>query len=143
MKIIKQLALFLILALTISCSDNNEPIQKPTTIINNLEGTWKLTRVFVNFADFEYGFPAGVINWTFNESEQKIIVVNNNIDLNLKGILESGTYPYEIINNSGVSELCSKSIKIDGVSYGCIRALNNVLTIDPSTVDLQRIELVK
>lgn len=72
-----------------------------TTSIRNdsLSGRWKLVNVTGTLAGINNNFTSGLITWDFNAISQTVTVVNNNNNLNLWNVLETGGYNYQFINN--------------------------------------------
>src|SRR5690606_36981223 len=78
--------LFAVLASCMSDDDSNTPL--PNTV------TWNLTKVEGSIAGVTHTFPTGLIQWTFNEDTNTLVVVNNNTDDSLFDFYDSGTYSY-------------------------------------------------
>jgi len=114
-KIIRLIILATLL-ISFSCSSDDQPKE-----VELLNGSWHLSSVYGQIPGSEE-FSTGEIIWTLSE-ESNELVVDNNIEQRLSS-LESGTYPYEVLENGEsqilyVEEEEIGSIKIKGNLRGC------------------------
>jgi hypothetical protein len=141
MKNIKIILLTIFIGILISCQ--NEHLnelnlnRKATTRLENanqLSGTWTLVNISGGFAGTNTNFPAGWITWEFNEANQTVIVVNNNLfDAPLYDGPESGTYNY---NNSIITSCGTETIPLNIINQfeSCYEITNNTLVINNNQI---------
>ena len=138
MKTITKLSVFLLFILVTACSKSDD--SKPTEPV--IDGQWKLKYVNGSITGASYYFESGVVNGTFNPSDQTVVVENNNTNNNLNDLFPSGTYSYEIIDNSSDSS-CSQILKIDIMELGCLTIEENNLTMNQTFADGFQVHLVR
>lgn len=110
------------LLLLTSCSvDDNTNIPDPQIVIVH----WNLIKTTGGIAGVNDEFPIETVIWTFNETDLKITVVNNNTDDTKQDALDSGTYDYTVTNNSGETYL-----NIDESEFGGFEVTNTELVIN-------------
>ncbi|MFN3755237.1 hypothetical protein [Flavobacterium sp.] len=126
---------FLILVLLPSCSNDSNPNS------DVVQGQWKLINVSGTFAGINNDFAPGLITWNFNPTTQMVTIVNNNTDVNLWDVFETGVYNYQILDNPEFP--CGEIIKIDGIEMGCFSISNDSFVIDQSIADGFRLQLVQ
>lgn len=126
----KKISILLILCSIIltSCSNDNSSSKN-----ESIAGQWKLVNVTGTFGGINDNFMPGLITWDFNPITQTVTVINNNTDINLLDVLETGVYNYQFINNP--DSPCSESLEINGSVYGCYSVDNDSLVIDQSIAD--------
>ena len=96
-----------------SCSDDDTIIDE-TAILN---GTWNLTNSTLSEESIDVNIEEIIVTYTFNTSDNSLIVVNNAIettDLSPKasGILSNGTYTYEVLENDNKNFLIARNQEI-------------------------------
>ncbi|WP_310556142.1 hypothetical protein [Flavobacterium sp.] len=140
----KNLIYLFLISILSSCNDNNDTNNNTPAPINaSVNGTWKLIKVSGMLSGIEHNFAPGIITWTFDESSQKVTVVNTNANSNLDDVLESGIYSYETTSNPAQELLCVESVKINSENYGCVSFENNQLRIDESYLDGATLDFIK
>lgn len=133
----KQLSILgILLALLFSGCNNDSNNQ--TSIV---DGQWKLVHVTGSFAGVSSDFEPGVITWTFNPTTQMVTVVNNNTDVSLTDLLETGVYNYQIVASQN-PDMCSEVIQIDNMDMGCFSIVDGNLVIDQAVLDGYTVKLV-
>jgi hypothetical protein len=138
MKSIQLLSFFLLLIVVSSCSKSNDP----ETPIAKIDGQWKLVYFNGSFTGASYSFEPGIITWTFNPITQKVFVVNNNTNTNLNGVLETGIYDYQIIDNPE-SSICTDAIKVGGTEMGCVSITTDNLDINQTFDDGFQVHFIR
>ncbi|GGK24134.1 hypothetical protein GCM10007962_17920 [Yeosuana aromativorans] len=114
------LILFFSIALT-SCSINTNDTSQPQVITVY----WNLVNVSGGVSGVDIDYNVGDIVWLFDEVNTKLTVTNTNTDDTLEDGLDSGTYPYSVINNSH-----DLFLSIDGTEFGSFTVSGNQLIID-------------
>jgi len=138
MKTITKLSVFLLFILVTACSKKDD--SKKTEPV--IDGQWKLKYVNGSITGASYYFEPGIVNWTFNPNNHTVVIENNNTNNNLNALFPSGTYSYEIIDNSS-DPSCSQIMKIDIMEMGCLTIENNDLTMDQTFADGIQVHLVR
>lgn len=114
------LILFFSLALT-NCSINSNDTNQPQVITVY----WNLVNVSggVSGVDIDYG--TGDIVWLFDEVNTTLTVTNTNTDDSLEDGLDSGTYPYSVIDDGH-----DLFLSINATEFGNFTVTGNQLVID-------------
>jgi hypothetical protein len=86
---------------------------------------WNLVNVSGGVSGVDIDYNVGDIVWLFDEVNTKLTVTNTNTDDTLEDGLDSGTYPYSVINNSH-----DLFLSIDGTEFGSFTVSGNQLVID-------------
>jgi len=119
----------LLISLLSSCSKDTD-----TSHANIVNGQWKLINVSGSFSGVNSNFVPGIITWDFNPTTQTVTVINNNTDSNLTDIFETGVYNYQVVENEN-PQLCTETIRMDGIEMGCFNIINGDLKIDQAFTD--------
>ncbi len=108
------------ITLTACSNSDNEPKD------DILSGIWNVQNISGGFVGMNQDFEEETITWTFNASDSKLTVVNNNVlvDVIYDG-LDSGSYPYSIIEVDDESFL-----EINGQEFAGISFANSQLLLD-------------
>jgi len=114
------LILFFSLALT-NCSINSNDTNQPQVITVY----WNLVNVSGGVSGVDIDYDTGDIVWLFDEVNTMLTVTNTNTDDALEDGLESGTYPYSVIDNG--SDLF---LSINETEFGSFTVSGNQLIID-------------
>lgn len=114
------LILFFSIALT-NCSINTNDTSQPQV----MTVYWNLVNVSGGVSGVDIDYNVGDIVWLFDEVNTKLTVTNTNTDDTLEDGLDSGTYPYSVINNSH-----DLFLSIDGTEFGSFTVSGNQLVID-------------
>lgn len=128
MKSFKLLSALLILFLTNSCTVDDDVIVDPTIL-----GRWNLVQVSGTIAGTTYNFTYGDVTWDF--ALQSVIVTNNNLNENLIGTFESGTYSYQVSNVAVEAFSCVQTISFFADDVNCLQFDNNTLYISQNIAD--------
>lgn len=83
------------------------------------EGSWSLINVSGTLAGLDQDIEAGVVVWTFNETDGTVTVVNNNTDNEIETFFETGIYSYVLQDNENNDDTCEQSMVIEGINFGC------------------------
>lgn len=128
MKSFKLLSALLILFLTNSCTVDDDVIVDPTIL-----GRWNLVQVSGTIAGTTYNFNYGDVTWDF--ALQSFIVTNNNLNENLIGTFESGTYSYQVSNVAVEAFSCVQTISFFADDVNCLQFDKNTLYISQNIAD--------
>ena len=128
MKSFKLLSALLILFLTDSCTVDDDVI-----VDSNILGRWNLVQVSGTIAGTRYNFNYGDVTWDF--ALQSVIVTNNNLNENLIGTFESGTYSYQVSNVAVEAFSCVQTISFFADDVNCLQFDNNTLYISQNIAD--------
>lgn len=130
---------FICALLCIACSQDDDVILTDTT-----EGDWSLINISGSLMGIDQDIEAGVIVWTFNPAENTVTIVNNNTNEEITDFFESGTYMYNYMSNNGETELCSESLIVEDVDFGCQTFTNDdTMTLSNIWVDGYQLTFVK
>ncbi|MHA3788367.1 hypothetical protein ACX0HA_09180 [Flavobacterium hauense] len=128
----KKILLPLLSLLLLSLSGcNNDDDKKPT---DPLLHQWTLISAEGGFAGSNYDFEEGLILWRF-KANGTVQVINGNTDENKPDGFDSGTYDYEINDNTSQIQDCPKSMDIDTFTFYCYSIQQGQLILDDSPVD--------
>ncbi|AXG74573.1 hypothetical protein DVK85_10140 [Flavobacterium arcticum] len=105
--------------------------------------SWSLINVSGSLAGIDQDIEEGDIIWTFNASENTVTVVNTTTDEDITDFLDSGTYNYSYINNNAETELCSESLVIDNIDFGCVTIEGNTMRLSNTWLDGYQLTFVK
>ncbi len=133
MKKIKFLVSCFLLVTLFSCNDTNGD----EAYGSDLKGTWKLIKSSGGIAGTVINYPEGSEVWVFDPATHSLSVTSTS-----NGPLATGNYSYSF-ENSDAPDLCSLTIFIDGVSFGCHSIENGVLSINQGYADGLNHEFVK
>lgn len=122
----------------ISCSEDDDIIYN-----DPIEGNWSLVNVSGSLMGVNQDIETGTIVWTFNPAENTVTIVNNNTDEEITDFFESGTYTYNYESNEGETELCSESLLIENIDFGCRDFNNNTMTLSNTWEDGYELTFVK
>lgn len=147
MKTLKLLIILISLPFCTACNNDDDNGLGPDPTGNvGFEGKWYLININGGFAGYNHDFEKGLITWTFNESEKKIVVVNNN-PADVYDALGMGTYDYEYILAD--SQSCDSTLNITQANnevlynFGCHKIEDTTLTFSQIEVDGFKITLVR
>lgn len=127
MKGLKFLVFFFAAAVA-GCSSDDDKSKGYGSI--GLEGEWQLTEVLHGFVGGSSEFDSGEVTWDFDESERKVIIVNNSEDP-MSGH-DTGTYEYGF---EPIEEVCDDGFVIGTRNYGCVEINGNILRLSDSALD--------
>lgn len=113
-----------LLSLVLSCN-SSDGIGEIINNQNSIGVEWDLVNISGGLAGVNNSFNRDIIVWTFNASEETIIVENNSSINSIYDGLDSGTYTFTIEGND-----INSFIIIDGIEFGEIIVTNNEFTID-------------
>lgn len=146
MKYLKLLIILISLPFCTGCNNDDDKGPGPDPQNTELEGKWNLVNISGGFAGFNYDFEKGLITWTFDESEKKIVVVNNN-PADVYDALGMGTYDYEYVLTD--SQSCNSTLNITQgdsevlYNFGCHEIDGTTLTFSQIEVDGFKLTLVR
>lgn len=122
----EKLIITLLSVLIISSCSNSDNESKEDI----LTGVWNVQNISGGFVGMDQDFETATITWTFNASDSKLTVVNNNVlvDVIYDG-LDSGSYPYSIIEVDDESFL-----EINGQEFAGISITNGQLVLDQNKI---------
>lgn len=122
----EKLIITLLSVLIISSCSNSDNESKEDI----LTGVWNVQNISGGFVGMDQDFETATITWTFNASDSKLTVVNNNVlvDVIYDG-LDSGSYPYSIIEVDDESFL-----EINGQEFAGISITNGQLILDQNKI---------
>ena len=86
---------------------------------------WNLTKVSGGISGVDIDYNIGTIIWSFDEINTMLTVTNSNTDDSLEDGLESGTYPYSVIDNGH-----DLFLSINSIEFGKLTISENQLEID-------------
>lgn len=111
---------------------NNDDDKKST---DPLLHQWTLISAGGGFSGSDYVFEEGLIIWRF-KADGTVQVTNSNTDENKPDGFDSGSYNYEIVDNTSQIEGCTKSMDIDTFTFYCYSInANGQLILDDSPID--------
>ena len=116
------ISLICIFTLITNCSNNADNTEDEEAI----NVPWSLKSVVGGLAGTNDTFVMGTILWTFNDSTNSLIVLNNNTEDVVYDGLETGTYNYTISTIDGLDYL----IVNEDYNLGRIEYINTELTLD-------------
>lgn len=115
--------------LIISCESSDDSSTQSDS--NPIEGRWNLTNVSGGFIGLNQDYKPGVISWSFDTKNSKIVVVNNdngNQEKNYNG-LKSGKYSYTVFTEKKIDYL-----SIEGTEFGLLKTDRDVLVINQNYI---------
>lgn len=116
------ISLICLFTLITSCSNNDDT----TTNEEAINIPWSLKSVIGGLVGTNDTFVMGTILWTFDDSTNTLIVLNNNTEDVIYDGLQTGSYNYTISTIDGLDYLI-----VDGSNnLGKIESINNELTLD-------------
>jgi len=122
MKIKLFISLICFFTLVTNCSDDTDI----TTEEEAINVPWSLKSVVGGLAGTNDTFAMGTILWTFDDSSNTLIVVNNNTEEVIYDGLETGSYNYTITTIDGSDYL----IVDEDYNLGRMEYINSELTLD-------------
>jgi hypothetical protein len=128
-KIILPFLALTLLFLTGCNSDDDKGTTQP------LHHKWTLISAGGGFAGVNYDFEEGLITWKF-KADGTVQVINNNQDENKPDSFDTGTYDYEVVDNTSQIEGCPESMDVDIATFYCYSIdAQGRLILDDSPVD--------
>lgn len=110
----EKLTILIICFITLSaCSDSYDDPK-----VDILSGVWNVQNISGGLVGMDQDFESGTITWTFNTATSSVTVVNNNVlaDVIYDG-LNSGTYPYSILEVEDQNFLVIDDQEFAGISF--------------------------
>lgn len=114
------LILFFSIFLT-NCSINSNDTNQPQVITVY----WNLVNIIGGVSGVDIDYNSGDIVWLFDEVNMVLTVTNTNTDDSLEDGLDSGTYPYSVIDDSH-----HLFLSINATEFGSFTISGNQLVID-------------